>query len=58
MIKSKKSGAFIVVVGLIIYLVGAHYLNDKEVAIFGWIVGIFGVIINFIILFKVLRKRK
>ncbi len=58
MIRSKKSGAYITIVGLIIYLVGTHHLHDREVVIFGLVVSVIGVIINFIILFKILRNRQ
>jgi hypothetical protein len=57
MIKSKKIGAYLAIVGLIIYLIGAHYFNNMQVALFGWAVGVVGVIINFIVLFKVMRER-
>ena len=58
MFRSKKSGFFILVAGLLIYLVGAFYLNDTQVVIFGVAIALSGVIINLIILFKVLRGRK
>ena len=57
MIKSKKSGAYIAIVGLVIYLIGALYLNNMQVAVFGWVVGVIGVIINFIIIIKIMRER-
>ena len=58
MVRSKKSGFYIALVGLIIYLVGAYYLNDTQVAIFGWVIGLIGVVIHFIIVVKVLRGRE
>ena len=57
MIKSKKIGAYITIAGLVIYLIGALYLNNMQIAIFGWVIGVIGVIINFVILFKVIRER-
>ena len=58
MLKSNKSGIYILIVGLLIYVVGAYYLNDKQVVIFGWMIAAAGVIINLVILYKVLRQRQ
>lgn len=53
---SKKLGMYILLIGLVIYLLGAFMFNNVNIVIAGWCVGLLGVIINLVIFYKNIKK--